>query len=123
MVAFVEHNGAQYIEHGNATFSVNFSGVSSNGTLTVTNFDGGGLTGSFSAIGANSPGHSFIGSVSGTGALSGVSGSHAGSFFTNQAGNAVAGVGGKVFGSGTVGGNPYRFAGVHVQTCSSGTCQ
>ncbi len=123
MVAFVEHNGAQYIEHGNATFSVNFSGASSNGTLTVTNFDGGGLTGSFSAIGANSPGHSFTGSVSGTGALSGVSGSHAGSFFTNQAGNAVAGVGGKVFGSGTVGGNPYRFAGVHVQTCSSGTCQ
>lgn len=123
MVAFVEHNGAQYIEHGDATFSVNFSGATSNGTLTVTNFDGGGLSGTFSAIGSNSPGHSFTGSVSGTGALSGVSGSHAGSFYTNQAGNAVAGVGGKVFGSGTVGGNPYRFAGVHVQTCSSGTCQ
>ena len=123
MVAFVENNGAQYIEHGDATFSVNFAGATSNGTLTVTNFDGGGLTGSFSAIGSNAPGHSFTGSVTGTGALSGVSGSHAGSFYTNQAGNAVAGVGGKVFGSGTVGGNAYRFAGVHVQTCSTGACQ
>ncbi len=123
MVAFVENNGAQYIEHGDATFSVNFSSATSNGTLTITNFDGGGLTGSFSAIGSNAPGHSFTGSVTGTGALASVSGSHAGSFYTNQAGNAVAGVGGKVFGSGTVGGNAYRFSGVHVQTCTSGTCQ
>ena len=62
MVAFVNFNGATYIEHGDATFSVNFAASSSNGTLTVTNFDGGGLTGTFNSVASASPGHSFNGS-------------------------------------------------------------
>ena len=123
MVAFVEHNGTSYIERGDATFSVNFAASASNGTLTVTNFDGGGLTGTFSSIASQTPGHSFNGSVTGTGALSAVTGSHSGSFYTDSAGNAVAGLGGNVSGSGAVSGTPYRFEGVHVQTCSTGTCQ
>jgi hypothetical protein len=126
MVAFVNYNGASYIEHGDATFSVNFAASASNGTLTVTNFDGGGLTGTFNSVASGGTGHSFNGSVTGTGALTGVSGSHDGSFYTDPAGNAVAGVGGSVTGQGTLA-DPskglYRLDGVHVQTCSAGACQ
>ena len=123
MVAFVNNNGAQYIEHGNTSVSVNFAGSGTNGTMTVSNFDGGGFTSTFSAVTATSPGHVFTGSMTGTGALSSVTGSMAGSFFTNAAGQAVAGMGGKVFGYGTVGGNAYRFGGIHLETCTTGACQ
>jgi hypothetical protein len=123
MIATVTHNGALYIEHGDAKFTVNFAASASSGTLTVTNFDGGGLTGNFSGISSESPGHSFSGSLSGTGALSGVSGGHSSSFYTDSAGNAVAGLGGEIYGNGTVAGTDYIFGGVHVQTCSGGACQ
>jgi len=102
---------------------VNFAGSGTNGTMTVSNFDGGGFTSTFSAVSSTSPGHVFTGSMTGTGALSSVSGSMAGSFFTNAAGQAVAGMGGKVFGSGTVGGNAYRYGGIHLETCTTGACQ
>ena len=123
MVAMVDNNGSQYIEHGTTSVSVNFAGSGTNGTMTVSNFDGGGFTSTFSAVSSTSPGHVFTGSMTGTGALSSVSGSMAGSFFTNAAGQAVAGMGGKVFGSGTVGGNAYRYGGIHLETCTTGACQ
>ncbi len=123
MVAFVEHKGAGYMEHGDATFAIDFS-VPTGGVLTVTNFDGGGLTGNTSgAINPASGSHVFTGTLAGTGALTGVSGTHAGSFYTNEAGNALAGVGGNLVGAGIVNGSAYRLSGVHVQTCSTGICK
>lgn len=122
-LANVINNNVSYIEHGDATFSVNFAGASSSGNLTITNFDGGGMTGSFSAISsATGGGHSFTGSVSGNGALSSVSGSMAGSFFASSSNN-VAEVGAHIGASGTVGGNAYSLSGTTAQTCTSGVCQ
>jgi hypothetical protein len=123
MVASVLHNNALYMEHGDATFTVNFAASASSGTLTVTNFDGGGLTGTFSGIGSASPGHEFSGPLSGTGRLSSVSGGHKSSFYTDNTGNHVASIGGDIHANGTVDGTDYEVGGVHVQACSGGLCQ
>jgi len=124
MVASVVHNNALYMEHGDATFTVNLAGSGSSGTLTVTNFDGGGLTGTFSSISSASPGgHSFSSNLSGTGRLSGVSGGHNSSFYTDKGGNHIAGIGGDIHANGTVDGTNYFVDGVHVQACSGGVCQ
>jgi hypothetical protein len=123
MVASVFHNNALYMEHGDATFTVNLAGSASSGTLTVTNFDGGGLTGTFGGISGATPGHSFSGGLSGTGRLSGVSGGHNSSFYTDKGGNHIAGIGGDIYANGTVDGTNYFVDGVHVQACSGGLCQ
>ncbi|MCX8230988.1 MAG: hypothetical protein OTJ45_04110, partial [Alphaproteobacteria bacterium] len=94
------------------------------GTLTVTNFDGGGLTGTFSSISSASPGgHSFSGGLSGTGRLSNVTGGHNSSFYTSNGGNHIAAIGGDIHANGTVEGTSYVVDGVHVQACSGGLCQ
>jgi hypothetical protein len=121
MVAFVERAGQVYIGRGSTTLTVNFGGTSTGGTLSVSNFDGGGLQGAFSGLaGSSTP--AFRGTLVGTGDLAGVNGSFDGAFFASSASNPVAAAGGAISGQGSAGGDPYRFSGIHLQTCASGAC-
>lgn len=121
MVAFVERAGQVYIGRGSTTLTVSFGGASTGGTLSVSNFDGGGLQGAFSGlVGSSTP--TFRGTLMGTGDLAGVSGSFDGAFFASSPSNPVAAAGGAISAQGSAGGDPYRFSGIHLQTCESGAC-
>jgi len=93
------NGGARFKAAGNLSFTYNFS--TATGTWSVTNFDGGSVSGS---IGSGTPGSptyglTFIGTTT---SLGGVSGSFSGAFFSNGS-DTAAETGGRFSGSGTGG--------------------